>query len=131
MAETYYIRRDGKISGPHSLEALKVAAKSQRLLPDDLIATSKAGPWKKLKLGSDVEKSHSPRPTSDARAPRSADDDEEGWTDEPADLPEHVEDEGVGEEDLESLLESPEFSATRKFVFINEYRCFWSRNRLK
>ena len=50
MADTYFVRRNGKVSGPHSKEAVHAAVKSKKLTADDMIGPSKDGPWKKLPI---------------------------------------------------------------------------------
>lgn len=53
MADQYFINRSGKIFGPFSKEAVKQASSTNKLTADDLISTSKAGPWKKLQRTSE------------------------------------------------------------------------------
>ena len=48
VADQFFVNRNGKIFGPFTQEAVKLAANTNKLTADDLISTSKDGPWKKL-----------------------------------------------------------------------------------
>lgn len=49
MAEQYFVNRNGKIVGPFTKEAIKLAVSTNKLTADDLVGTSQDGPWRKLK----------------------------------------------------------------------------------
>ena len=53
MANQYYINRNGKIFGPYTKEAIRTAARKDKITFDDLISKSPRGPWITISLAKD------------------------------------------------------------------------------
>lgn len=53
VAKQYYINRNGKIFGPYSKEAIRKAARQDKITFDDLISKSTRGPWITISLANE------------------------------------------------------------------------------
>ncbi len=48
MSNEYFVRRDGKVSGPHSLAMIRKSLEEKKLKANDLLSLSSDGPWERV-----------------------------------------------------------------------------------